>query len=277
MNYTLSCANVSQLLSVAEMANKYHFATTSAWALNALCSVTGCTLAPHKAHASGHFHPPSWCNTPILSRMIEVSTLCGYQRLCDHAVEMWVQLVLAQEVEPVEAMVIADRYGLPRLKGASYYYAVVGSGDNSDYPFAPSEHTNFPFSPAQMTSLLSGFFSLVRRWERIRETPPSFDRPEGCTYHAHGCLSTWQTVWRATAKQSAVARPKTADVLGRLRVMQELLQVDRDLRCALTPACRNAAMQSVRDLYEAEEEKLANHFEDLTLAAPRAHDTNVTG
>lgn len=255
-----------RLLTIAEMMNKYHFVTTSTWAISALCQVTQPSMEPGKATFDQP--EPPWCTAPILRRIIEVALLCGHQTLCDHAVEKWIQLIVFGNANPAHAMDAADQFGLPGLKGISYYEALKRCDDALEYTFKPAtaavrEEAHHAFSAAQKAGLLSGFFSLVRRWEVIRETAPSFVRPEGCTYHAHGCLSTWQAVWKSTTKSDAMVHRRTVDVVGRLRVMAELLEADRDLRCALTPACRRAAMDSVRELCEKEAAGLASHFENL--------------
>ena len=264
-----------QLLTIAQLTNKYHFTTTSAWAISALCQVTDCPPEPWRAYRAVHYPPePAWCKAPILRRIIEVALLCGHKLLCDHAVEKWAQLIMVGYANPVYAMDVADAYGLARLAGVAYYETLMACNDRLECAYEPllASELGAPhaMSPAQRARLLSGFFALVRRSEQIRETPPAFTRPEGCTYHAHGCLSTWNAVWKAAAKSDATAHRPTADVLGRIRAMQELVEADRDLRLALTPACRRAAMESVNELYMKEEDNLAVYFEDLTRTAPRA-------
>ncbi|EKM51574.1 uncharacterized protein PHACADRAFT_261791 [Phanerochaete carnosa HHB-10118-sp] len=264
-------ANICQLLTVAQMANKYHFVTTTAWAMTALCEVTECPAEPWRAYRAMYYPPePAWSKAPILRRIIEVALLCGHKRLCDHAVEKWVQLILVGFANPVYAMDVADQHGLARLRGVSYYETLIACNERLECAYEPllaadggERHT---MTPPQRARLLSGFFSLVRRWEQIRETPPTFARPEGCTYHAHGCLSTWNSIWKTTTKNDLMVHRPAVDVLGRLRMMQELLEADSDLRLALTPSCRRAAMESVKELFMREEDNIAAHFQDLTVA-----------
>ncbi|GJE88459.1 BTB/POZ domain-containing protein [Phanerochaete sordida] len=268
---TSNPANVSQLLTVAEMANKYHFVTTTAWAISALCAVTECPTEPPRAERAPHSPLEcAWASPPILRRLIEVALLCGHKQLCDHAVEKWVQLIQDGFENPVAAMGVADEHGLARLAGVAYYETLLGCDGDLAYTWAPPDE-NAPattHTPAlsQRVRLLRGFFALVRRWETLRGAPPPFARPEGCTYHAHGCLSTWAATWRAAARSDGLVHRPAADVLGRLRAMRELLDADRDLRLALTPACRRAAMESVHELCEREEDGLAVHFRDLTAS-----------
>ena len=268
-----NAVDVDRLLTIAEMTNKYHFTSTSSWAMSALCEVTECPPQPWRATRAMH-RPfvPAWCTAPTLRRIIEVAHLCGHQMLCDHVAEKWVELILVGWANPVHAMAVADEYGLARLKGTSYYETLLLCDDALEYVYEPvdgGERGEPPaLSPAQRAGLLSGFFSLVRRWEALRATAPTFTKPDGCTYHAHGCLSTWQAVWKSTTKSDAMVHRRTVDVLGRLGAMADLLDADRDLRCALTPACRRAAMDSVRELLKREEDELACHFRDLTRPEP---------
>ncbi|KIP10179.1 hypothetical protein PHLGIDRAFT_11426 [Phlebiopsis gigantea 11061_1 CR5-6] len=258
-------ANVYRLLAIAEITNKYHFVSTSSWAISALCQVTECRDEPWRALRTTQqprLPPPAWCTAPILRRIIEVAQLCGHQMLCDHAAEKWIELIYIGRANPVYAMAVADEYGLPRLKGISYYEALLSCDDSFECMFEPvSEGSERPaMAPAQKAGLLSGFFSLVRRWESLRATAPTFAKPDGCTYHAHGCLSTWQAVWKSTTKCDAMVHRRTADVLGHLGAMAYLLEADRDLR--------KAAVDSVRELWKREEEELAYHFRDLTRPGP---------
>lgn len=273
-------ANVCQLLTVAEMANKYHFITTTAWALSALCAVTECPPEPWRAYRAMYLPPePLWARAPILRRLIEVAQLCGHTLLRDHAVEKWVQLIMVGYANPLDALDVADRYGLARLRGVAYYETLVACNDRLECAYAPllaaegGGAAAHALGAPQRARLLSGFFALVRRWERLREAPPAFARPEGCTYHAHGCLSTWRAIWKAATQSDAMVHRPAVDVLGRLRAMQEILEADRDLRLALTPACRRAAMESVHELYMKEEDALPVYFEDLT-AVPAPDDAS---
>lgn len=252
---------MSKLLTVAEMTNKYHFAATSAWAVGALCQVTECPESPWRASRSPHHLPPrEWCTPPVLQRLIQVALLCGHEQLCSHAVEHWVQLIVVDGADPASALDTADRFDLPRLAGTAYYETLLRVDDALQYTRGDIAHA---LTGPQRARLLSGGFALVRRWERVRAAPPAFPRPEGCTFHAHGCVGTWATVWREAARCEAVAACRTVDVLGRVGVMADVLDADNDLRYALTPTCWRAAMESVQKLLVREEEALAGYFRDL--------------
>lgn len=118
------------------------------------------------------------------------------------------------------------------------------------------------FLPHQKARLLSGFFSLTHFWERLRA--PSFEKPPGCTYHTHGCLATWRTVWTGAMRSEVTLAVPAPDVLRRLECVMSELERDADLYSALTPACRRAALQSARAMVGNVEQGLADHFRDMT-------------
>ena len=78
-----------------------------------------------------------------------------------------------------------------------------------------------------------------------------------------GCLSTWQHAWHTVARAAATTKLPPADVVGRLRAMQDVLVADGDLAFALTPVCRRAAMASVKELIRKVQDELARYFRDL--------------
>lgn len=260
------------------MTNKYHFSGTSTWALSMLCDITQCTRPlPPGFHA--FYYANAWCTVPNLSRMIEVATLCGHQQLCDHATEIWINLLWHDWEHPQEAIDVADQYSIARLQGVSYYLTLLQCEDDLSYPSferrSEGEDTSV-FTPAQRAQLLSGSFLLVKRWDQIRTSVPTFTRSEGCTYHAHGCFSTWRTVWKATMSDDRIGRLPTVDLLRRMLAARELLEANHELRSALTPLCRSAAIDSVKDLYRREEEQLATYFRDLTSEATHVGPRTLT-
>ena len=186
-------------------------------------------------------------------------------------------------------MNVADEFGLSKLKGISYYAMLLASDDTLRYKsdvfdsdsedsdtdaetqdFEPS-HTpsstltiTTTLTPQQKACLLSGHYSLTHLWRRVTLNVPTFDKPPGCTYHAHGCLSTWRAVWGNVVRSEQTARYLSVDIIGRLRSVDAQLVADPDLQCSLTPACRRAAMESVRALCREVQDGLAGHFVDLT-------------
>ncbi|KAI0345924.1 hypothetical protein BDW22DRAFT_1426547 [Trametopsis cervina] len=280
--YSTADADVPTLLTIAEMTNKYSFITTSNWAIKCLHTV-------FKEGTLTNQWNPTLCRSSLFKRIIEVAILCGHQELCDFAVKNWVDRILNRTANPLIAMAVADKHGLVHLQGVSYYVALLESGPNfewkddafgapepedelssADGPQPPLELT-----PAQKARLLSGFFALANLWDRLRIAAPTFTRPDGCTYHAHGCVGTWQHTWHVVARSEVIAKLPPADVVGRLKAMQDMLIADPDIAHSLTPVCRRTALVSVKELIRRVQSELASYFQDLTLPRLREEESVV--
>ena len=212
--------------------------------------------------------------------------LCGHTELCDFAVNKWTERILNRTANPILAMAVADKFGLPKLAGVSYYITLLSCDQKlewkadlfgsmaSDFEDTPTSDTGnqedvpprkLPeLTASQKIRLLSGFFSLVQLWNHLAVTAPTFGRPDGCTYHAHGCLTTWKSTWFNVARSAAMMTFSPADVVGRLKRMQEVMLADSEIACALTPSCRRAAMGCLKALIRSTKDELATHFVDLT-------------
>ena len=287
--YNTPAANVDRLLTIAEMTNKYHFASIETWAVDALCNViSGLHGAPQPQYELRH------CSSAWMKRLLEVALLCGHTALRNYVADRWVERIVARDLRPVHALEIADRSGIRRLQGYAYYVQLLEMGENFDPgvvedgkqysrsrlstavagPNGNGDDGTSASTPAgtpatitheQRQRLLSGSWSLTRLWEKLRTTPPAFQRPDGCTYHQQGCVSTWRVVWRDVGKAEGTLKHAAGDVLGRLRAMEEQLFMHADLSCALTPQCKRGALVALKTTIKEVQEGLADHFADLTL------------
>jgi hypothetical protein len=68
-----------------------------------------------------------------------------------------------------------------------------------------------------------------------------------------------------TCVNPAKTKTGTADVIGRLRCMEEQLSWHGDLATGLTPGCRTAALASLQEVIKEVEEKLSDHFDDVSI------------
>ncbi|KAI0631961.1 hypothetical protein C8Q77DRAFT_1059613 [Trametes polyzona] len=306
--YNTPAGNVDRLLTICEMTNKYHFATTETWAVNALYNVvTGLHEIPPPQHHPDH------CSSAWMKRLLEVALLCGHGKLRELVAKCWVDRIITRDLRPIHALEIAARSGERHLAGYAYYVQLLEMGPDFDpgvledgKQFARSRLGSHPATAAataatapgggaaapnseprigtpavltveQKQRLLAGHWSLTRLWERLRASPPVLDRPDGCTYHKHGCVSTWTEVWRAVGKSEVTLRHESADVVGRLLAMERQLLVHPDLLCALTPQCKRAAELVVRATIAQVKEGLAGHFcaelavDAVRVAAPPTH------
>lgn len=300
--YRTASADISRLLTIASLTNKYHFLSTAWWAVSALYSVT-----------SGEFGPPTHpmgdltrASTTALTQILEIAMRCGHRRLIDFVIECWSNRILSKELAPRAAMRVADRWDLDALRGVAYYVQLMEMGKDfegrlrithSPKPHELTPHPNAttvqdtgeaavvpeptrsrastpesmcedeaaPLTSAQLTRLLSGFYSLVSLWDHLRLNPPTFPRPDGCTYHMHGCVTTFRTVWCDVARSEKTARYGSADVVGRLRCVEEQLRANTEMACALSPGCKREAMAAVKKRIKEVQEGLSTHFMDLTV------------
>lgn len=265
------------MLKIASLTNKYHFDTTSSWAISAVYSVTsGAYGSP--THPAADLTRVS---SAVLTRILEVALRCGHSRLVDYVVECWSNRILSHNLKPAPAIAVADKHGIRNLRGVAYYVQLMEMGPAFDLATGTAEEDvslsedldedpsgpHVPLTQVHITRLLSGFYSLVSLWDRLRQSPPKFPRPDGCTYHSHGCLATFQSVWSDAARAERTMRYSSADVVGRLRCMEEMMRADRDLCCALSPMCLREAMGAVKKTIKEVQDGLADRFVDLTLLA----------
>ncbi|KZT73942.1 hypothetical protein DAEQUDRAFT_661722 [Daedalea quercina L-15889] len=290
--YRTATADISRLLTIASLTNKYHFLSTAWWAVSAIYSVT-----------SGEFGPPthpmgdlSRASTSALVQILEIAMRCGHRRLIDFVVESWSNRILSKDLTPRPAMRVADRWDLAALRGVAYYVQLMEMGrefegrlrigprpqsqeiaraysaavaceptaDKTSTSELVGEDEIAPLTSAQLRRLLSGFYSLVTLWDNLRLNPPALPRPDGCTYHMHACVVTFRTVWCDAARSEKTARYGTADVVGRLCCVEDQLRASTDLACTLSPGCKREAMDAVKKCIKDVQEGLSARFVDLT-------------
>ncbi|KAI0369370.1 hypothetical protein BV20DRAFT_946171 [Pilatotrama ljubarskyi] len=293
--YNTPEANVDRLLAICEMTNKYHFASIEAWAIDALYNVIARLHGPPQQR-----YDLAHCSSEWMRKLLEVALLCGHDKLLNLVTNRWVDRIVARDLRPIHALDIAARCGKEKLLGYAYYVQLLEMGPDfspgvvEDGPqFArtrsgtilttvnafilgaiaaangePRIGTPATLTREQKQRLLAGHWSLTRLWERLRTTTPRFERPEGCTYHQHGCLSTWVQVWREVGRAEVTLRHEAADVLGRLEAMERQLVVHADLSNALSPQCKRAALLALKTTVTEVKEGLAGHFRDLTARDP---------
>ncbi|KAI8994180.1 hypothetical protein BD414DRAFT_481654 [Trametes punicea] len=277
--YNTSESDMDRLLTICEMTNKYHFASIENWAIDAVYNVVSGLHGPPQPQ----YHLNT-CTSSWMRRLLEVAVLCGHERLRDFVASRWVDRITARDLRPVHALDIAARSSTRNLEGIAYYVQLLEMGpgfdpgvvedgemysreqlDGSSTAALNGEArigTLAVLTREQKQRLLLGHWSLTRLWERLRTTPPTFERPDGCTYHQHGCVSTWTQVWREVGRTELVLRLPVVDVVGRLREMMALLRVNADLTCALSPQCKRAALLALSKIITEVKADLASHFSD---------------
>ncbi|KAI3618218.1 hypothetical protein WG66_005777 [Moniliophthora roreri] len=278
-------ADITLLIDIARISNKYSFKTLETWALDAIQSYVErkpsplfVSLAGQGALAlSGTETSLATNPTPIpgiesssqLTKLIQLAQLCGHERLLNTMVGLLRQLMGKSLQYAYLAMTLADELDLRTLRGAAYLevmqratvvrrggtaLAVPNQGELDD-------EGRLVISPAQQLRLLTGYWHLTRAWERIRVSPPHFVHATACgaTWHQHGC--SWVEFWKDKTKGDAVLLLGLADVMGRLRQVQK----DYDRWGSATYMhhdCRVAARRSIAELIKQVEEKLPDYFSD---------------
>lgn len=152
-------ADIDQLVQIAEITNKYHFGSLEAWA----------TEAVHKV-LSGIYGTPlhPLTTSDRLARVLEMSVICGHPRLRDLVVSQWTSRILCRELEPAPALIVADKYNIRLLRGVGYYIQLFSMGTI----FSNAGGLN----REQWIRLMSGHWSLVNLWDRLRISPPKFEK-----------------------------------------------------------------------------------------------------
>jgi len=255
--------NLDLLIKLATITHKYHFTTTEAWTLDALCSVMS-----DPERTSGLWYP-----SKELLPVLEVAMLCEHSRLLGILLCNWEPRLLAGSLPPLPALLAADKYQLKTLQGAAYYARIIFM-DSSSSPFRRSSDRGL--NRDQLSRLVSGHWSLVKYWEHFRENPIAFPRFDGCTYHNQGCMSTWAARWNRFSKSEKTLRHSSVDVIGRAQCVYEQLVQDEGLKQSLTPACRTAALQNVATHIATLKTLLADFFFDRTqpyMADPTSTST----
>ncbi|EPQ54673.1 hypothetical protein GLOTRDRAFT_130023 [Gloeophyllum trabeum ATCC 11539] len=251
-SYNSPTADIDNLITVAEITNKYHFASVETWAVDALHDVLSGTYGLPQTDLA-------ICDSALMARLLETAILCNHTRLRSLIVSKWTNRILLRDLSPTLAIVLADRHMLRSLQGIAYYVQLMEMG--SDLSKLKADKA---LSRDQRARLLSGHWSLVKLWDRLRVTAPAFERSDGCTFHNHGCLKVWEDQWLEAGKNEKTLSYGSADVLGRLRCIKEHLMMNGEIVLRLTPQCRKAAVESLWRTIKEVEDGLADHFNDLT-------------
>jgi hypothetical protein len=155
-------ADIDGLVKIAEITNKYHFGSLEGWAIEAIYKVL-----------SGKYGEPlqPLKTSDRLARVLEASILCGHNLLRDLVSDQWTASIITRELDAAPALLIADKYDLRMLLGCAYYMQLMMIGTN----FSREDG----LSRDQRIRLISGHLSLVNLWERLRITPPKFEKVSG--------------------------------------------------------------------------------------------------
>jgi len=257
-------ADLTQLIDIARISNKYCFKSLETWALDAIQEYvtrkpspiftsipppTSLPFAPDTPSSSSPSSPVIESTAqPQLTRLLRLAQLCNHERLLNTMIGLLRQLMGSSLQYAYLAMTLADELDLRALRGAAYLEvmqkAVVVRRGDADGPgrTTQSESTSTTtgptgdtegeidekgrliVNPAQQLRLLSGYYRLTGTWERLRTSPPHFD-------HAPSCGATWHQhgctqSWLEFWKDKT--RSDGVMALGLADVLGRLRQVQKD-------------------------------------------------
>ena len=276
--------DLTQLIDIAQVANKYSFKSTETWALDAIyrrvtqhtnSSPTEGTPAPEPTSTTSP--TPLDMTLDRLIRVLRLTQLCHHQRLLDTLVGILTRLTKTSIHYAFMAMAIADELDIPGLRGVSYLEVLQNCSESIDKWSMPDfqapsnlsiEKKDVPdeelpaISLPQRTRLLTGYYRLARTWERIRAGPPEFVHAQACgaTWHQHGCTLSWADFWRGKTRSDGVLRLGAADVLGKLKYIQE--EYDKFNTAHMHHECRHQAKKCLLETIKKIEDALPDFFAD---------------
>ncbi|KAF7348288.1 BTB domain-containing protein [Mycena sanguinolenta] len=264
-----SDADLTQLMDIARIANKYSFKTIETWSLDAIQEYVNRKPSPILTSI-----PPP--NSYTFSPEHTFDYAHREHRAANAAHSPCADLMSSSLQYAYLAMTLADELDLRALRGAAYLEVmqkavVVKRANEIIRKSAPAPQTRgdideegrLVINRPQQLRLLSGYYRLTRTWERLRTTPPHFDHAPSCgaTWHQHGCTQSWLEFWKEKTRSDAVLALGLADVLGRLKQVQR----DYDRWGSATYMhhdCRMAAKRSIVEVLRTVEDALPDYFSE---------------
>lgn len=286
-------ADISQLVDVAKVANKYSFKSTETWALNALLDhinrKPAPVVIPSQNGSTANFYVASHSTAAIpalqcpvqLAKLIRLAQTCNHQKLLDNLVDH-LRRFMSQSVQYAYlAMLLSDELDIRPLRGLAYFEVMQKASTlRRSKPDGTQDHENLSDSaalkegevddrgrlvvtPAQQLRLLSGYYRLTSSWEQLRSSPPTFEHALSCgaTWHQHGCMQSWLEFWKERSRTDAVLGLGLADVVGRLKQVQKEFE-----KWGSAPYmhhdCRNLARRSIQEAIKRVEDSLPDFFSE---------------
>ncbi|TFK27545.1 hypothetical protein FA15DRAFT_666220 [Coprinopsis marcescibilis] len=129
---TSPTADLSRLINIARISNKYSFKSVETWALGAiqdyvnrkpspiLCTIPSPDSYTYFARENGRDSPQAEDNTTHLTRLISLAQLCGHAPLLDTMINFLRELMSTSLNYAYLAMTLADDLDLKGLRGAAY-------------------------------------------------------------------------------------------------------------------------------------------------------------
>ncbi|KAJ6499559.1 hypothetical protein C8R47DRAFT_1009381, partial [Mycena vitilis] len=241
--------DLDRLLLVAAITKQYRCAALETWAESALLR----TVTSNEPFIAS-------CSSALFKRIVDCASRTRNQRLLDTTITQWAARIARGDAPCVPAILAADAHELPRLRGVAYYHhvqAMIAAQRTSVTGRGATQFQTDPkLSNAQVMRLLSGHWSLVSLWERLRRAPPAFE----CGCGGKRCARVFGERWGVAGASKKVNALSSAAVLALLGAMRELLAADQEMKNFMPPRCRLAALEVVKNQVKVFEDGLADHF-----------------
>jgi len=194
-----------ELLTIAEITHKYHFAELGSWAVQTVESVFCQTTVSQIYH----------------ERLLRLATVTNDTRLYETFVSTLTERLMDGTLAPTETLIMADQLQIHNLQGVAYYAQLLAlEKNNPDTILFPP---GCPLSRDQRVRLLAGYMSLAKRWDYLRDNPVDDPSPT-CSMHNTNCRNRWDKQWRLHVNAPQVTQHSAVDILGKLQAMQNLLR-----------------------------------------------------
>ncbi|KAK7022161.1 hypothetical protein R3P38DRAFT_2959716 [Favolaschia claudopus] len=244
-------SDLDRLLLIAIISTHYRCASLASWSKQALLH----TLASGTLIAS--------CSSAHFTRLLDCATRTHNPALLESTITHWAARLRAGSAPCIPAILAADAHELPRLRGVAYYWHLQTMAEAQDAAGLNARGaTQFQSDPklsnVQLVRLLSGHWSLVNLWERMRRAPPTFECQVACK--GRRCAVVWGERWRVAVASDKICGIGSASVLALLAAMRELLAADKELAGILPAQCRLAALDAMKNQVKAFEDGLEDHF-----------------
>ncbi|KAJ6622654.1 hypothetical protein B0H10DRAFT_2013738 [Mycena sp. CBHHK59/15] len=245
-------ADFDRLLLIALISHQYRCSTFESWSMGAILR----TVASDPVFVSS-------CSSATFTRIIDVAVRTHHQRLLDATIAQWTARIRRADAPCVPAILAADAHELPRLRGVAYYFHIQGmiaQQTSTTERGATLFHADPKLSNAQVMRLLSGYWSLVSLWERLRRSPPKVACAAGCKMAKGHCAAVWAERWAAAAASEKAIALSSVSVLALLAAMRDQLGTDQELAKRASAQCRLAALDALQKTSIEFEDGLADHF-----------------
>jgi len=275
-------ANLTRLIDIASISNKYSFKSIETWALDVIVDtvtrrssssqfpLAGLCHAPPHSPTQAHTLPPQLTNNEQIVALVRLAQMCQHERLLNTMVESLRRHMGSSLLNAYMAMTLADELDLRVLRGAAYLevmqkaVVVVRRAGPGPVEGEIDADGRLVVSATQQMRLLSGYYRLTMAWEQLRTVPPNFDHASSCgvNWHQSGCIQSWQEFWREKSKSDSVLTLGLADVLGRLRAM--LKEFDKwGSATYMHHDCRMLARRAINEKLKAAQDALPDLFSDM--------------